>query len=334
MDGSLFLGPLKQFIKSSGDSKESEKDEKKCIQNKFELSKATCFSGSEVKQFYRSTVGKEAFKSNKTISKPKIANRATRQNKTAKNKTFNINELMKAVENNDLKVVTSILELNKEHINSTDQYGWSPLMSACCAGNKQMVELLLQWEPDLSLKDKSGNSCKTLAKANKRTEIVKMLEFYVDKLNIPISGKCSKSLKEPSEPTYFYCDMCKQKIENTPFKKHAASLLHNFNSQSKHRVPTMYGIPESNKGFQMLMRSGWNKEKGLGPSGEGHKFPPKSVLKQDRTGLGAKQYKARVTHTPEDLRKEAKPKNTFKKQLSTSKQKERRQERHIRRMLT
>lgn len=332
MDGSLFLGPLKQFIKSSGDTKK-RKIEETYNKNKLEISKATSLSGSDVNQFYRSTVGKKAFESGKTIPKPKTENSVQQKSKT-KNTTFNINELMKAVENNNIKLVTSILEPNKDHINCTDQYGWSPLMAACCAGNKQLVEILLQWQPNLELKDKSGNSCKTLAKANKHTDIVQVLDSYMDKIKNPASNECMKRFKEPPEPTYFYCEICKQKIENTSVKKHAVSLLHNFNSQSKRRVPTMYGIPESNKGFQMLMRSGWNKEKGLGPSGEGHKFPPKSVLKQDRTGLGAKQYKARVTHTPEDLRKEAKPRDTYKRQLTTLKQKEQRQERHLRRMLT
>jgi hypothetical protein len=60
---------------------------------------------------------------------------------------------------------------------------------------------------------------------------------------------------------------------------------------------TVYGIPESNAGFQMLARLGWDREEGLGPEGrKGGKFPVKTVLKKDRKGLGFEKTTARVTH--------------------------------------
>ena len=56
-------------------------------------------------------------------------------------------------------------------------------------------------------------------------------------------------------------------------------------------------IPEANRGFQMMVNTGWEK-KGLGPTGSGKLFPVKTVLKRDRTGLGFEgdQSPARVTH--------------------------------------
>ena len=47
----------------------------------------------------------------------------------------------------------------------------------------------------------------------------------------------------------------------------------------------------------MMLRSGWQPEKGLGSEGQGQKFPVKTVLKRDRQGLGVeKESRAKVTH--------------------------------------
>ena len=61
---------------------------------------------------------------------------------------------------------------------------------------------------------------------------------------------------------------------------------------------THFVIPEANRGFQMMLSSGWDRKRGLGPSGSGKLFPVKTTLKRDRTGLGHESVKAasKVTH--------------------------------------
>jgi len=48
----------------------------------------------------------------------------------------------------------------------------------------------------------------------------------------------------------------------------------------------------------MLLRSGWSREEGLGPKGQGMRAPVKTVLKRDRLGLGLSdtKNKPKVTH--------------------------------------
>lgn len=52
---------------------------------------------------------------------------------------------------------------------------------------------------------------------------------------------------------------------------------------------------------------------GLGPEGTGRKFPVKTILKQDRLGLGSKQKsKSRVTHfSPKDSAAVVAPKQSY-----------------------
>ncbi|KAL8576626.1 hypothetical protein ACOMHN_025101 [Nucella lapillus] len=56
-------------------------------------------------------------------------------------------------------------------------------------------------------------------------------------------------------------------------------------------------IPSSNVGYRLMMKTGWDGNRGLGPSGEGHRYPVKTLFKQDRKGLGnTVKEKAKVTH--------------------------------------
>lgn len=60
-------------------------------------------------------------------------------------------------------------------------------------------------------------------------------------------------------------------------------------------------LPESNRGYRMLMGMGWTQGAGLGPTGAGRVEPVATVLKTDRAGVGAygsTAKAARVTHFP------------------------------------
>lgn len=332
MDSTQFLARMKHFIKSSDDPSTSTN-----LKNELsEVPRAAFTSGSDIKRFYESTVGKKAFDKTSKTSEAKLKKSppGDKLSKINISKTpLNVNLLMKAVETADIKQVETILKGNEKSVDCKDQFGWTPLMTACCAGNESMVEFLLKYKPDLSVRDKRGNSCQDLAHAKGHQNIINILKQYIEHLNTPEPSHLKhSSLESLDSRPEFYCTECKQSF-NVSHKRHISSTVHNFHVASKRKMPTLYGIPESNKGFQILVKSGWNKEEGLGPSGEGHKFPPKTILKQDRTGLGAKKYKSKVTHTL-DARKEATPKNTFKRQLRSNKRNEQRHERNLRVMLS
>ncbi|PVU97326.1 hypothetical protein BB559_002084 [Furculomyces boomerangus] len=51
--------------------------------------------------------------------------------------------------------------------------------------------------------------------------------------------------------------------------------------------PVIFGIDDSNKGFQLLMKTGWKYGTGLGKSEQGRKFPIKVYKKVNKSGIGA-----------------------------------------------
>ncbi|KAF9538569.1 G patch domain and ankyrin repeat-containing protein 1 [Mortierella hygrophila] len=68
-------------------------------------------------------------------------------------------------------------------------------------------------------------------------------------------------------------------------------------------------LGRENKGFRMLVDSGWEYEKGLGAEGQGARHPVATRLKHDRLALGAAgTSKKLITHTFEEIEKSrAKP---------------------------
>lgn len=326
---------LKSFIKAKNEDKSANSDSN--TQTKYGESSGHCReSAFAAKNIYESIVGNDG-DSTKQLKSLRTVKRVEQTDKHI-TKQFNINSVMKAVEINNVNEVKSMMQGNENNINMTDQFGWTPLMSACCAGSVDTVQYLLQLNPDLGVRDKKGNTCYNLANSKGNYKIINLLKKYLKTSKSPAQSNNSNTqnivrLKKDSLVKEFFCDICRQSFKNTDRSEHITSTVHLFNSASNSKMPTMYGIPESNKGFQMLLRHGWDKEKGLGPEGSGHKFPLKTILKQDRLGLGAKQYTTRVTHPTAEIIEKSKMKCGLKQDLKAMKRKEKRKERAIRRML-
>ncbi|XP_063238543.1 G patch domain and ankyrin repeat-containing protein 1 homolog isoform X1 [Bacillus rossius redtenbacheri] len=198
--------------------------------------------------------------------------------------------VMKFAELNDVKGLQAMLA-DFNDVNFTDSFGWTPLMCAACAGSVDTVQFLIESGADVKVKDKCGNTCLSLAKKKNHTSVV---EAIVSKT--PKRTKVVKDCKEIELNEEFYCELCKQTFHETSRQKHSSSTVHLLNSQPPLASKTVYGIPESNRGYQILLKGGWDRERGLGPNGTGHKYPLKTVLKQDREGLGARVVRPKVTH--------------------------------------
>merc|ERR1719391_788067 len=82
---------------------------------------------------------------------------------------------------------------------------------------------------------------------------------------------------------------------------HQLSLQQNAEDQIKKNPGFI--LPESNVGFRLMKKRGWDGVSGLGQSGSGKLFPVKTTFKHDKRGLevGCKK-KMRITHFgPNDI---------------------------------
>lgn len=259
----------------------------------------------------------------------------------AKNKTplkkFDRNLLFRAALSDDLETVSS-LNYKGNDVNSCDSFGWSALMIAACEGSQKVCKFLLNEGCNVNTVDRSGNSALSLAKAKNRTEIVKMLEERIE--NVEKTDKpIDETETEPVTFEPFWCENCQRMFKETSKESHVASTLHRFNRKNTFEFSRRYFIPESNIGFKMMLRQGWDRESGLGPNNEGKIYPVKTTIRKARSGLGVKQDSARITHYSAFDRDAIKwrsppPKAKTKKQLERDLNKNKRKEIAIRKALS
>lgn len=220
---------------------------------------------------------------------------------------LSVAKLFQLTQSGDVETLGKAL-LHKEcDVNTTDAFNWSLLMSAAYAGHLPVVQLLLKhgakWQ---DVRDHKGFDAVDLAAMAGHNNIVELLSSSktTDCSHSPTTDSdiSIRSLRKRRHSTQcedyhdtFYCQVCTMEVIGDE-KKHHLSTVHQFNSQL-HSSDIPYSIPQSNKGFQLMIKRGWNPENGLGPSEQGTLQPIKTVLKRDRQGLGSeKKQKPRVTH--------------------------------------
>ena len=83
---------------------------------------------------------------------------------------------------------------------------------------------------------------------------------------------------------------------------HACSLSHQLSRNRASAVPPkLFHLPTGNPGYQILLKGGWDGERGLGKHNNGVLNPIKTRIKNDRLGLGiAPLCPARVSHVASD----------------------------------
>ncbi|XP_045451392.1 G patch domain and ankyrin repeat-containing protein 1 homolog [Melitaea cinxia] len=208
-------------------------------------------------------------------------------------------QLFHSVQNNDVDKVRQALDIRPGKINVLDEYGWSLLMIACQANSVEVVKELLKRGIDTTVRDKAGNSARSLVIKNRNFVLADIL-LRQSHINIHDKVKNNKQLKNERLKEKYVCEICDNKVfENK--QEHLSSTVHNINASKGKKIPTNYVIPESNKGYQIMLKVGWDKETGLGPDGTGKKYPIKAVQKTDKKGLGHKQKKG-VSSKTESMR--------------------------------
>lgn len=296
--------------------------------------KQLSLSGDEVKKFYEDIISTPSSgnweitnsDNNKSIitvpSSPALRRKSSRSSSLTSSTAHHppappkksLNQLMALCESNQHSYLEAYInsqqstQSTKFDINEQDIYGWSLLMSAACAGADDCVRFLLRNGASLSLNDKKGLTAVDLAKKNKRSETVSILnewkQVYGNGSVILIDIDEDDDNDACLESRPIFCEACNQAFTNQ--KTHLKSIAHLLSSGELHNTEgkVHYGIPESNRGFQLMLKTGWDKSSGLGPDGQGKKFPIKTVLKRDRQGVGNERDKklARITHfAPFDL---------------------------------
>lgn len=246
-------------------------------------------SGAEARALYE----EEFLNNSKTKLEPKPKQVKKNESKPQKEipsvaKEQWLNTILKASENNDIKTVRDLFRQNPERINEADSFGWTALMSASHANSVSVVQFLLENRVNERLRNQKGLTALRLAYIKGNQQVISIFSNREE-------TKKERKKSPPSPPT-FDCATCKMTFNNTSIEDHNNSTVHLFNNW-KGPQKTHWSIPQSNRGFQMMLKNGWGKEEGLGPSGEGKKFPVKTVLKRDRYGFGSNiKEKARVTH--------------------------------------
>ena len=199
-----------------------------------------------------------------------------------------LNRWLRAAQEGDDKHIVKQLAAGCP-VDLQDDYGWTALMCAAHAGQVKVIKLLLRAGAAADLTNTQGQTAVSLAKKARKWAVVDVLKRHS-------AGRPLEDPVDTGSHEAFYCSTCQQEFKDTTQYQHETSTLHQF-SLNRPPVGTNYFLTEANKGFQMMLREGWDKDKGLGPGGEGQKFPVKTVLKRDRKGLGKEAApKAKVTH--------------------------------------
>ena len=188
--------------------------------------------------------------------------RVPRQNVPSSSYHRLVNQFLKNAQEGRLRQVQELLSDQSIDINVCDQFLWTALMCASHSGQSHIVKYLLEkgamWKGH---KDSQGRTALDLARLAKHFDIVELLTSHNGRIKTK-HKKTHLSHQEPSmAKTKFWCSVCEQEFTDGK-KVHQGSTVHLFNRQRKPRR-TFYYIPEGNIGYQMMLKSGWNEDKGL-----------------------------------------------------------------------
>ncbi|XP_043919249.1 G patch domain and ankyrin repeat-containing protein 1 [Protopterus annectens] len=232
-------------------------------------------------------------------------------------------QMLSCAQTGNLKTLKELIESGKCDINFKDSYYWTAMMCASYAGQTDVVKYLLkQGAAWVGVCESQGRDAVDLAEEAGHTNLVSIFKEW------NVAHRVKKESRDKIEEKK-HCGVCNIQYQEDTVKQHERSTVHLFNSQKK-PAATYYFIPENNVGYQLMVKEGWNRETGLGPDGQGRKFPVKTVLKRDQKGLGFKSdLKPKVTHfDANDDSAVERPKQTLRKErvATVSKREERKKE--------
>ncbi|KAK3085684.1 hypothetical protein FSP39_007124 [Pinctada imbricata] len=260
-------------------------------------------SGEEARKFYEETLTIKTRES--TDSKLKHQNKVPKMTKEkckqppAKCRTKIsanlVNECLKIAQNGDEEKMKELISKGA-NVTQCDNFGWDALMCAAYNGHIAVVKLLLRNGASKLQCDTKGRTAAALAGLKGHTSVKTYIENF--NCNEDLRERNRELKREITDDESFFCPVCKSNFKESSKTAHGASTVHLFNMKLKPKEDP-FVIPSSNVGYKLMMKSGWDGQKGLGAESQGKRHPIKTVLKRDRACLGSEvqlSKKARVTH--------------------------------------
>ena len=263
------------FVASSAEGEASVN-----INQKFDV--CNQLSGIEASQFYEEIIS-EPSTSVTSPTNMHVKEKPKRKSVISENSKHS---LFFHAQNGNIEGIEYFLS-KKCSVDVQDMYGWTALMCATFEGHYNAVKYLLSKGAKVDIQNGQGLSALDIAVKQKNDALIDLFKNGI------VEEKCISSCSREAEEVKF-CELCKTSFVES-LSKHEKSIAHLF-CAGDNNFSTYYQIPENNKGFQIMLKKGWDKNKGLGPGANGRKFPIKTILKTDRTCIGSKKEVAKVTH--------------------------------------
>ena len=222
-------------------------------------------SGDSAKSFYESLINectstginktstgakndKHKKKKKNHADKPKQSNLTTCSESLDPSKQQReIHKLFRAAEKGDCEEVSRLVQ-SGFGIDTSDRYGWTPLMCAAYAGHLECVSLCLTLGADRSLRNHSNQTAEDLANFAGHSEVTEAISAFENfTQNVDEQQAQSETCLEP-----VWCDKCGVSVSDA--RSHFTSTVHLLNSGQKRAAPA-YLIPHTNRGFQVCVRS-------------------------------------------------------------------------------
>ena len=250
-------------------------------------------------------------------------------------KPFNKEIMFKMSIKDDALGIEKMLNQSKDpDINAKDRFGWTGLMMAACEGSVNSFRiLLLKYGADLDVSDKKGNTASSLAEKKGYTDILEIVKQSKEAIEI---SDDDNEMSDDQETKF--CEDCGIEIKKST-SNHQSSTVHLFSCKFKGSDKIKaFGIPRSNRGYQMMRRFGWDGNSALGAKQNGKLYPIRTVLRKKNTGLGTEQGSSKITHfEANDTRAvhfRPPPRALTKREIHENDLKDKRLEQRLRRELT
>ncbi|KAI8048813.1 hypothetical protein BDF22DRAFT_250046 [Syncephalis plumigaleata] len=95
-----------------------------------------------------------------------------------------------------------------------------------------------------------------------------------------------------------WCRVCQVALSRESVERHQQSIGHLASRSDYPDIPDPIVLNETNIGYRMLQRAGWDDNQGLGVELQGRRHPIKARMRPRQLGLGAKE---RPSSAPSDL---------------------------------